>query len=204
MLFCFYSLIDANFHILVLINSAFEKITIRGWVTICNLEIIHPYFYFSSQIDKCVVDYTEKGWFITYIDRNPEAIKRQEALLAKERMDATDDERTAKFIQKQIERVGENGANKEVEYTELQRDNEEEKVTFSLSTLMKTEPILKTSTYVVISFSILVYPSFLDVASHLTVRCHFLFFHYCGRLDVCSGMACSFFHIIFLCLLLSV
>ena len=31
---------------------------------------------------KCVVDYTEKGWFIQYIDRDPETIHRQEAIKA--------------------------------------------------------------------------------------------------------------------------
>ncbi|KAK7484121.1 hypothetical protein BaRGS_00024610 [Batillaria attramentaria] len=89
---------------------------------------------------KCVVDYTEKGWFVQYIDRDPETIRKQEASRAKEKMDMDDEERTAQFIQKQIERAAETGKqHAEVEYTELKRDDEGEKVTFSLSTAKKEE-----------------------------------------------------------------
>lgn len=41
----------------------------------------------------CVVDETEKGWFITYIDRDPETIAMQEALAKKEKMDKDDEVR---------------------------------------------------------------------------------------------------------------
>ena len=40
--------------------------------------------------DKCNVDNTEKGWFIQYIDRDPETIKKQEQVKAKEKMDMDD------------------------------------------------------------------------------------------------------------------
>lgn len=50
----------------------------------------------------CVVDETPKGWFISYIDRDAEAIKKQEALKAKEKMDYTDEERNRKFIERQM------------------------------------------------------------------------------------------------------
>lgn len=83
------------------------------------------FFHFTG---KCVVDYTEKGWFVQYIDRDPETIKKQEQAKAKEKMDMDDEERTASFIQKQIERAAEQGTSaKETEYTELKRENEEEK-----------------------------------------------------------------------------
>jgi DNA/RNA-binding protein KIN17 len=74
------------------------------------------------------VDYTEKGWFIQYIDRDPETIKKQEQTKAKEKMDMDDEERTAIFIKKQIERAAEQGTStKEAEYTKLKRENEDEK-----------------------------------------------------------------------------
>ena len=50
----------------------------------------------------CHVDETPKGWFISYIDRDAEAIKKQEALKAKEKMDYTDEERNRKFIERQM------------------------------------------------------------------------------------------------------
>ncbi|KAH3819070.1 hypothetical protein DPMN_120800, partial [Dreissena polymorpha] len=59
---------------------------------------------------------------------------------AKERMDMDDNERAARMIQEQVERgmKAERNAH-EAEYTELKRDNEEEKVTICLGTSKKTE-----------------------------------------------------------------
>lgn len=89
---------------------------------------------------KCVVDETEKGWFVQYIDRDPETIKKMEQVKMKEKMDMDDEEKTAKFIQKQIERASasqSDKSSKEPEYTELQRDDEDSKVTLSLSSVNK-------------------------------------------------------------------
>ena len=76
---------------------------------------------------KCTVDYTEKGWFVQYIDRDPETIRKQEATRAKEKMDMDDEERTSQFIQKQIERAAETAKQVSSEYTELQRERDDEK-----------------------------------------------------------------------------
>ncbi|XP_076448545.1 DNA/RNA-binding protein KIN17-like [Babylonia areolata] len=92
---------------------------------------------------KCTVDYTEKGWFVMYIDRDPETIRKQEAVRAKEKMDMDDEERTSQFIQKQIERAAETAKHTPVvEYTELQRQDDEEKVTFTMPTVKKEESSL--------------------------------------------------------------
>ncbi|XP_064483551.1 DNA/RNA-binding protein KIN17-like [Ornithodoros turicata] len=82
----------------------------------------------------CTVDETEKGWFITYVDRDPETIRRQEAVAKKERLDLDDQERMSRFIEKQIERDRERlgGPSQDVGYTELKREDEEEKVVFKL------------------------------------------------------------------------
>ncbi|RUS70827.1 hypothetical protein EGW08_021410 [Elysia chlorotica] len=93
---------------------------------------------------KCVVDYTEKGWFVAYVDRDPETIRRQEALKAKEKMEFTDEERTMKFIGKQIERAkGTQQTPTEAEFTELKREDDGEKITLSLA--KKEKPQLKTA-----------------------------------------------------------
>ncbi|XP_072178264.1 DNA/RNA-binding protein KIN17-like [Diadema setosum] len=78
----------------------------------------------------CTVDHTEKGWFITYIDRDPETLRRQEQLRKKEKMDMDDEERIMKHIEEQVARGGAQGS-KQAEFTELQRDSDEQKVTFS-------------------------------------------------------------------------
>uniref|UniRef100_L7MAX6 DNA/RNA-binding protein Kin17 WH-like domain-containing protein n=1 Tax=Rhipicephalus pulchellus TaxID=72859 RepID=L7MAX6_RHIPC len=84
----------------------------------------------------CTVDETEKGWFITYIDRDPDTIRRQESLAKKEKLDLDDQDRLAKFIDRQIERDrGRKGeeATATTDFTELKRENEEEKVVFKLA-----------------------------------------------------------------------
>ncbi|XP_013381345.1 DNA/RNA-binding protein KIN17 [Lingula anatina] len=88
----------------------------------------------------CVVDETEKGWFVQYIDRDPETIRRQEALKSKEKMELDDEEKVARFIQKQIERAAETEKEQpKSEYTELKRESEEEKVAFNLAAMKKSE-----------------------------------------------------------------
>ncbi|XP_050963440.1 DNA/RNA-binding protein KIN17 isoform X1 [Labeo rohita] len=81
----------------------------------------------------CKVDETPKGWYIQYIDRDPETIRRQEELERKKKQDMDDEERSAKFIEEQVRR-GREGKEPEEEpvYTELKRANEDEKVAFNL------------------------------------------------------------------------
>lgn len=60
----------------------------------------------------CHVENNEKGWFITYIDRDPETLLRNENKAKKEKMFRDDDERQAQTINEQIER----GKRSEMEY----------------------------------------------------------------------------------------
>ena len=59
------------------------------------------------------VDETPKGWYIQYIDRDPETIRRQEELERKKKQDLDDQERGAKFIEEQVRR-GKDGKEPEV------------------------------------------------------------------------------------------
>ncbi|KAK5849055.1 hypothetical protein PBY51_008729 [Eleginops maclovinus] len=81
----------------------------------------------------CKVDETPKGWYVQYIDRDPETIRRQEEQARKKKQDLDDEERSAKFIEEQVRR---GRGDKEVEetpvFTELKRESEEEKVAFNL------------------------------------------------------------------------
>lgn len=52
----------------------------------------------------CKVDETPKGWYIQYIDRDPETIRRQEELERKKKHELDDEERSAKFIEEQVRR----------------------------------------------------------------------------------------------------
>ncbi|XP_077565624.1 DNA/RNA-binding protein KIN17 [Stigmatopora nigra] len=81
----------------------------------------------------CKVDETPKGWYVQYIDRDPETIRRQEELARRKKHELDDEERSAKFIEEQVRRGrGDKEGDEDTLYTELKRDNEEEKVTFNL------------------------------------------------------------------------
>ncbi|KAF3924968.1 hypothetical protein AA313_de0200369 [Arthrobotrys entomopaga] len=63
----------------------------------------------------CRVEENEKGLLISYIDRSPEALARQEAIRRKERQDKGDEEREQRQIREQIERANAEKAKKETE-----------------------------------------------------------------------------------------
>ncbi|NXF93786.1 KIN17 protein, partial [Eubucco bourcierii] len=98
----------------------------------------------------CKVDETPKGWYIQYIDRDPETIRRQQEQERKKKQDLDDEEKTARFIEQQVRRGLEGKELEQPIYTELNRENEEEKVAFnlnkgastSISTSSKTSSVL--------------------------------------------------------------
>jgi len=90
---------------------------------------------------KCVVDETEKGWFVTYIDRSPETLRRQEALQKKEKMDKDDNERMMQFLEKQIERGKKTEKPKEEHVpTDLVREDEAP-ISINMTVFKKPEPV---------------------------------------------------------------
>ncbi|KAG8235106.1 hypothetical protein J437_LFUL015533 [Ladona fulva] len=93
---------------------------------------------------KCVVDETEKGWYVQYIDRDPDTIKLQEAMIKKEKMDKDDQEKMMLFIQKQIEKGKEGSKPKDASYTELVREKEDEPLKLELNLKGKSTKETKT------------------------------------------------------------
>lgn len=88
----------------------------------------------------CRVEETEKGLFVSYIDRSPETMRRREAILKKERQDRGDEEREQQQIQEQIERARRNAEKKDEidpEARTLQR-KEGEKLKLSIGFGSKT------------------------------------------------------------------
>jgi DNA/RNA-binding protein KIN17 len=78
-----------------------------------------------------VVDETKKGWYVQYIDRDPETIAMQEALVHKEKMDRDDQKMIMKFIEKRIEK-GKSCNNGPRVFTEFLQPSEEHKVVLNL------------------------------------------------------------------------
>lgn len=103
---------------------------------------------YLGKTGKCQVDETEKGWYITYIDRDPDTIAQQDKLRKKEKMDKDDEERLMEFIEKQVERgkeeeKGESSTSEEKR--EFVRENEDEiiKLDITLKAPPKPSPILE-------------------------------------------------------------
>lgn len=90
----------------------------------------------------CVVDETEKGWFVQYIDRDPETIALQEKMAKKDKMEKDDNEKMMDFLEKQIERGKEIGNSTEHQPTELVRDESSEPITINLPMFKKPQPKL--------------------------------------------------------------
>uniref|UniRef100_A0A7N8YER7 DNA/RNA-binding protein KIN17 n=1 Tax=Mastacembelus armatus TaxID=205130 RepID=A0A7N8YER7_9TELE len=66
----------------------------------------------------CKVDETPKGWYIQYIDRDPETIRRQEEQERRKKQELDDEERSARFIEEQVRR-GRDGKETEVSRSSL-------------------------------------------------------------------------------------
>jgi len=88
----------------------------------------------------CEIEQTEKGWYVTLIDKDAEAVKREMDGEKKEKMELDDEQRRQKLIAEQIKRDQERGVQApEPVFTELVRKDEEEKVQVSFNTLVVAE-----------------------------------------------------------------
>ncbi|KAH8410760.1 hypothetical protein KR222_005836 [Zaprionus bogoriensis] len=92
------------------------------WLTLSD------YVKWLGRTGQVIADETEKGWFVTYIDRSPEAMERQAKAERKEKMEKDDEERMTEFIEKQIKKAkskdGDDDESQQEKYTELKREEE--------------------------------------------------------------------------------
>ena len=63
----------------------------------------------------CRVENTEKGWFISWIDTSPEAMKKRDANLKRERLEKGEADREERLIQEQIERARQEAIEKQLD-----------------------------------------------------------------------------------------
>lgn len=93
------------------------------WLTLSD------YVKWLGRTGQVIADETEKGWFVTYIDRSPEAMERQAKAERKEKMEKDDEERMTEFIEKQIKKAkakeGGDDEDEQEKYTELIREEEQ-------------------------------------------------------------------------------
>ncbi|CAG9763281.1 unnamed protein product [Ceutorhynchus assimilis] len=91
---------------------------------------------------QAVIDETEQGWFITYIDRSPETVQREEKKRKKEKMEKNDEEKTMEFVERQIKKGLETaGPIPEPVYTEFVREHEDEILKLDLTFKTDKKPI---------------------------------------------------------------
>lgn len=92
---------------------------------------------------KCVVDETEKGWFVTYIDREPETLAALEKKAKREKMDKNDDERMQDFIEKQVQKGSkESNCRPKVPTLPLMRSEGDGPLVLQIKVKPKVKPIM--------------------------------------------------------------
>lgn len=96
---------------------------------------------YLGRTGKCVVDETERGWYVQYIERDAGILARQEALLRRQEAEKAAEQRYAKQMKIQREEaakaIDKLGGSLESETTALQRAEEGEKVAVAMNTLKK-------------------------------------------------------------------
>ena len=95
----------------------------------------------------CSVEDTEKGWFISYIERDPEVLAKQEALRKREELELDEEQRNQKLINEQIERAKQTEGTSFVPTTatELQKAPDE-KIVFKLPSKSSLHPASDSNT----------------------------------------------------------
>jgi len=96
---------------------------------------------YLGRTGKCVVDETERGWYVQYIERDMGILAREEALQRRQEAEKAAEQRYAKQMKIQREEaakaIDKLGGSLEVETTALQRTDADEKVAVALNTQNK-------------------------------------------------------------------
>ena len=70
------------------------------WETLTN------FVKYLGKSGQCVVDETEKGWYIAWVDRDPAALARQAAMDKKRKHEMDDEERARRELKRQVKAAG--------------------------------------------------------------------------------------------------
>jgi len=99
---------------------------------------------------QCAIDKTEKGWYIKYIDRDPEIMARQALIEAKEKMEVDDEARGQQLVEDMFNASASLAAQTKEPTELIKKEGTEEKVTLSFGTTslaIKKGPVLKKSLF---------------------------------------------------------
>jgi DNA/RNA-binding protein KIN17 len=85
-------------------------------------ETLTDFIMYLGRTGKCEVDETEKGWFLTYIDRDPVKLREAEIRAKRERAELDSDERYLKEVDKLVKVAKQEGTADAPAATELLRE----------------------------------------------------------------------------------
>ena len=110
-------------------------------------QTLTDFVIYLGRTGKCKVDQTPKGWFISYINRDPEVIARREAIEKKEKMARADEDIAQKSIDQQVKMAklaeAEAGGMQRSEATDLQREEGDDSKVALAMTAKKVEAKVK-------------------------------------------------------------
>jgi len=117
-----------------------ELVSDRGHIHMNSTKwsTLSTFVQYLGKSGQAIVDYNGKDWYVQYIDRDPEAMARAEALAKRSDNEKDAEERAAEMLAKQIElankAAAEAGLNTESEEpTEFKRDDPEQKLVVKLA-----------------------------------------------------------------------
>jgi DNA/RNA-binding protein KIN17 len=92
-----------------IVNKSHVHMNSTRWKTLTE------FITFLGHEGICRVENTEKGWFISWVDNSPEALKKRDANLKRERLEKGEADREDRLWQEQIERAKQEALEKEMD-----------------------------------------------------------------------------------------
>lgn len=104
-----------------IVNKSHVHMNATRWKTLTE------FITFLGHEGICRVENTEKGWFISWIDNSPEALKKRDANLKRERLEKGEADREDRLLQEQIERARQDALEKQLDAAEVKLLDEDVK-----------------------------------------------------------------------------
>lgn len=118
-------------------NKTHVHMNATRWTTLSG------FVQYLGKTGKCVVDETEKGWFIQYIDRDPQKIARKKELEMMEKHRVDHEARARQFIAKQVKLAQANATEDEEREPPKAFERTDEKVQLQLAQPMNAAALSK-------------------------------------------------------------
>ncbi|GMF61797.1 unnamed protein product [Phytophthora fragariaefolia] len=95
-------------------------------------DTLGSFVQYLGRTGKCVVDETDKGWHLQFVDRDPRAVARRQELERKRKAELDHDERHRRFLERQLEVAAGKAADSQQRPTKLLRADAGEKIKMAI------------------------------------------------------------------------